>query len=43
MLVYLFIKPIYVTSDVTTFAELAVYILYIFSNNLGTKRDSLLQ
>ena len=30
MLVYEFIKPTYPTSDVTTFAESAVYILYIF-------------
>ena len=43
MLVYVFIKPTYPTSDVTTFAESAVYILYIFANNFGTKRDSLLQ
>ena len=41
MLVYVFIKPTYPTSDVTTFAESAVYILYIFANNFGTKRDSL--
>ena len=40
---YIFIKPTYPTSDVTTFAESAVYILYIFANNVGTKRDSLLQ
>ena len=26
-----------------TFADLAVYILYIFANNFGIKRDSLLQ
>ena len=43
VLVYVFIKPTYPTSDVTTFAESAVYILYIFANNFGTKRDSLLQ
>ena len=30
-------------SDVTTFAESAVYILHIFANNFGTNRDSLLQ
>ena len=30
-------------SDVTTFTESAVYILHIFANNFGTKRDSLLQ
>ena len=40
MLVYEFIKPTYPTSDV---AESAVYALYIFANNVGTKRDSLLQ
>ena len=27
------------TSDVTTFAESVVYILYIFANNFGTERD----
>ena len=43
MLVYEIIKPTYPTSDLTTFAESAVYILYIFANNLGTERDSLLQ
>ena len=43
MLVYVFIKPTYLTSEFTTFAESAVYILPIFANNLGTKRDSLLQ
>ena len=43
MLVYVFIKPTYPTSDVTTFAESAVYILHIFANNFGTKRDSALQ
>ena len=43
MLVYVFIKPNYPTSDVITFAESAVYIFYIFANNFGTKRDSLLQ
>ena len=40
MLDFVFIKPTYPTSDVTTFAESAVYILYIFANNFGTKRDS---
>ena len=40
MLVYVFIKPTYPTSDVTTFAESAVHILHIFVNNFGTKRDS---
>ena len=39
MLVYVFIKPTYPNSDLTTFAESAVYILYIFANNVGTKRD----
>ena len=43
MLVFVFIKPIYPTSDVTTFAESVVYMLHIFANNFGTKRDSLLQ
>ena len=36
MLVYVFIKPTYPASDVTTFAESTVYILYIFANNFGT-------
>ena len=31
MLVYVFIKPTYPTSDVTTFAVSAVYILHIFA------------
>ena len=35
------LKPTYRTSDVTTFAESAVYILYIFVNNFGKKRDNL--
>ena len=39
MLVCVFIEPTYPTSDVTTFADSAVYILYIFANNFGTKRD----
>ena len=39
MLVYVFIKPTFPTSDVTTFAESTVYILYIFANNFGAKRD----
>ena len=43
MFVYVFIKPTNPTCDVTTFAESAVYILHIFVNNFGTKRDSLLQ
>ena len=43
MFVYVFTKPTYQTSDVTTFAESAVYILHVFANNFGTKRDSLLQ
>ena len=43
MLVYVFIKPTYPTSDVPTFAKSAVYILHIFANNFATKRDSLLQ
>ena len=49
MLVYVFIKPTYLTSDATTFAESAVYTavsaesaVYIFANDLGSKRDSLL-
>ena len=29
--------------DLTTFADSAVCILHIFANNLGTKRDILLQ
>ena len=33
-------KPTYLTTDVIIFAESAVYILYIFANNLGTKSDS---
>ena len=37
MLVYVFIKPTYSASDVTTFAESAVYVLYIFANNFGSK------
>ena len=37
------LKPTYPTSDFTTFAESAVYILHIFANNFGAKRDSLLQ
>ena len=38
MLGYVFIKQTYPTSDVTTFAESAIYILYIFANNFATKR-----
>ena len=38
MLVYVFITPTYPTSDLTIFAESAVYILHIFANNFGTKR-----
>ena len=41
MPVCVFIKPTYPTSDVTTIAESAVYILHIFANNFGIKRDSL--
>ena len=43
MLIYVFIKSTYPTSDVTTFAESAVYILHIFANNFGTKSDRPLQ
>ena len=45
MLVYVFnvfIEPTYSTGGIITFGESAVYILYIFANNFGTKRDSLL-
>ena len=42
MLVYEFIKPTCLTSDATIFAESAVYTLYIFANDHGSKRDSLL-
>ena len=38
MLVYVFMNPTYPTSELTTFAESAVYILYIFANNLETER-----
>ena len=37
ILVYVAIKPTYPTSDVRTFAESAVYILYIFENNFELK------
>ena len=43
MFVFVSVKPPYPTSGVTTFAESAVHILYIFANNFGTRRDSLLQ
>ena len=38
MLVYVLIKPTYPTSDVTTFAESALYTLYNFANNFKTKK-----
>ena len=37
ILVYVSIKPTYLTSDVRTFTESAVYILYIFANNFELK------
>ena len=36
---YVFNKHTCQTSDVTHFAESAIYILYIFANNFATKRD----
>ena len=37
MLVYVFIKPTYPTSDVTTFGESAVYILFILQKTSELK------
>ena len=33
------LKPTYKTGDVTTFAEPAVYILYLFANNFASKKE----
>ena len=33
----------YLTSDFTSCAESAIYILQIFANNFATKRDTVLQ
>ena len=42
MLSFVFIKDTNPTCDVTRFAESAIYILHIFTNNFQTKRDCVL-
>ena len=43
MLSFVFNKHTYPTSDITTYAESVIYILYIFANTFAAKSNSVLQ